>query len=226
MSFIIKGSRMKTQEKEQCRKLRRQGFSLNDIVKKVGVAKSSVSVWVRDINLTNEQKEKLQLRDKAYTNHSENFRNKRREYQKEGRKKAQNSDPLYAFGCALFWGEGNKCKNYVRITNSDETLLSFFVKFLKKYFDVSFEDFSISVQYYEDNGLTLKEINQYWCNILNLPRGCVKKATLKSKYYSNAKVRHPYGICSVSIGNTEIAMQIFGSIKEYIGDKSDERWLW
>jgi transcriptional regulator with XRE-family HTH domain len=217
---------MKLKEKEECRRLRKQGFSLNEISKQVGVSKGSVSLWVRDINLTNEQKEKLQLKDKAYINHSETFRKRRKEYQYQGRQKSKELDSLYAFGCALFWGEGTKRKNYVTITNSDEKLLIFFVNFLKKYFNINPESFGIYIQYYEGNGLSLEDINLYWCNLLNLPQKCIRKATMKGKYYTKTKTKHPYGICSVSIGNTEVAMQIFGSIKEYIGDTSEEKWLW
>lgn len=216
----------KEKEKKQCRKLRRQGLSLNKIAEQVGVSKSSVSLWVRDISLTNEQKEKLQLRDNAYIKHSENFRNKRREFQKEGRKNCNKFDSDYAFGCALFWGEGNKNKNCVRITNSDEKMLIFFVKFLKKYFQVKKEDFSIYIQYYENDDLSFDEICNYWCNTLSLPKTCLRKATMKGKYYTNAKNKHPYGICSVCVQSTEIAMKLFGSIKEYVGDSSEEKWLW
>ncbi len=215
---------MKLKEKEECRKLRQQGLSLNDIAKSVKVSKSSVSLWVRDIDLTNEQREKLQLRDKSYIKYSENFRNKRREYQAQGREKIHNEDKGYAFGCALFWGEGTKCKNYVRLTNSDIKMISYFVKFLRKYFNVQDNDFSITFQYYLNNNLTLEDIQSYWCNQLKLPVSCLRKCTLKSKYYDNTKVKHPYGICTVSINNTRIAQQIFGSIKEFVKDNSD-KWL-
>jgi len=214
----------KIKEKAECRKLRKQGMSLRNISKQIKVSKGSVSIWVRDIDLTNKQKKKLQFRDKAYINHSENFRNKRREYQQQGREKARTEDQYYAFGCALFWGEGSKCKNYVRLVNSDPKLMSFFINFLRKYFSVANEDVALTFQYYLDNGLTLEEIQTYWCNQLKLPKSCLRKCTLKSKYYSTSKIKHPYGICSIAIGNTQIAQQIFGSIKEYVNDNSD-KWL-
>ena len=45
--------------KEKARTLRRNGRSVKEIEKKLGVARSSVSVWVRDIKLTEEQKSRL-----------------------------------------------------------------------------------------------------------------------------------------------------------------------
>ena len=53
---------MKLEEKLIARKLRNKGLSLNEIIKKTGFAKGSVSVWVRDIQLTPEQKKILSLK--------------------------------------------------------------------------------------------------------------------------------------------------------------------
>ena len=48
-------STAKHEERERALALRRKGWSLNAIAREVGVAKSSVSVWVRDVELTPEQ---------------------------------------------------------------------------------------------------------------------------------------------------------------------------
>ena len=51
---------MKTDEKRKARKLRSvYGWSVRRIAKHVGVSKGSVSLWVRDIELTEKQKEHL-----------------------------------------------------------------------------------------------------------------------------------------------------------------------
>jgi len=50
---------MKVEEKKLARELRKQGWSLNEIRQKLKVAKSSVSLWVRDIELTEKQRQKL-----------------------------------------------------------------------------------------------------------------------------------------------------------------------
>ena len=50
---------MKLEEKKLAQTLRRQGFSLRDIQRKLKVSKGSVSTWVRDIPLTKIQKREL-----------------------------------------------------------------------------------------------------------------------------------------------------------------------
>jgi len=53
----------KTKERQKARKLRAEGLSLNQISNKLQVSKSSVSVWVRDINLTSAQLQNLRNRE-------------------------------------------------------------------------------------------------------------------------------------------------------------------
>lgn len=46
---------MRVEEKQRARELRTQGWSYNDILREVGVSKSTLSLWLRDIPLTDEQ---------------------------------------------------------------------------------------------------------------------------------------------------------------------------
>ncbi|MBR9705547.1 helix-turn-helix domain-containing protein [Candidatus Pacearchaeota archaeon] len=214
----------KTKEKEECRILRKRGLSVRKIAEQIGVSKGSVSTWVRDINLSNDQIEKLKMKSVAGRKNSEAFRDKRRQSQEKGRKRIQKEDKEYSFGCALFWGEGNKCKNQIRLTNSDPKMLAFFVNFLHKYFKISDDSITFNFQYYLNNGLTFEDIVSYWSNQLGLPKKCLRKCTLKSQYYSNSKIKHPYGIGSICVGNTDVVHQLYGSIKEMVNDNSD-KWL-
>src|SRR3954469_10286490 len=46
------GYRGKTEEQEEARRLRADSWTLADIAEKLGVSKSSVSLWVRDVPFT------------------------------------------------------------------------------------------------------------------------------------------------------------------------------
>ena len=50
---------MKTQERRQARELRTQGWSVKEIERALGVSRSSVSLWVRDIQLDDEHRRRL-----------------------------------------------------------------------------------------------------------------------------------------------------------------------
>jgi len=51
--------------KQKGQKLRKNGWSIKAIEKRLKVSRSSVSLWVRDIKLTKEQLEKLYLNKKT-----------------------------------------------------------------------------------------------------------------------------------------------------------------
>ena len=66
------------------------------------------------------------------------------------------------------------------------------------------------------------EIKKYWLNILQLPESCMKKCQIKQGGRSKGKLL--YGICELSVCDTQLVQQIFGSIQGYIGFE-EIKWL-
>ena len=129
---------MKIQSKEKAIEMRGRGFSIPFIATALNVSKSSVSIWVRDIALTEKQRSALSERCRVAGNSngekvSEIARNKRRAWQENGRKLAKEMEVDFIAGCMLYWGEGSKTKNSVQLVNSDINLLRVFLRFLHKY---------------------------------------------------------------------------------------------
>lgn len=229
---------MKYYEKMQARALRQNdGLSIKTIAKKVGVAASSVSLWVRDIQLTEEQEAVLLAKNSRYYNQvnggsgqSAKARKKRREYQEEGRQLAiRNIDKhLFPFGCAIFWAEGTKDKNRLQVSNTDPDLLQIWKEFLSTYFVIDISDISIKIQCHLGNGKTQDEIENYWLETLKLPSSCLRKTHIVYNHVSSKrykKNKHPYGVCAINIHSTQFSQQVFGAIK-YLANINDEnKWL-
>jgi transcriptional regulator with XRE-family HTH domain len=124
---------LKTLERKRARQLREDGgYSIKQIAGILGVSRSSVSVWVRDIALTSEQHEALRQRNPIYNAQlagrgttSARRRAERSEYQKHGRALARRGDATHAAGCMLFWAEGTRNQNSVRFSNSDPEMVPF-----------------------------------------------------------------------------------------------------
>lgn len=99
---------MKTEQRELARRLRKQeGASIKEIARRVGAAQSSISRWVRDVELSEAQKAALIRR--AYEGHlkgrtmrSALRRDARRLAQEEGRELARAGDALHFAGCMLY----------------------------------------------------------------------------------------------------------------------------
>ena len=105
-------SKVKTRERELARELRHtEGASIKEIARRTGAAQSSISRWVRDIELTDEQREALRIA--AYHGHVKGRtmnallrREARVMAQEEGRMLAAQGDRLFVTGCMLYWAEG------------------------------------------------------------------------------------------------------------------------
>jgi transcriptional regulator with XRE-family HTH domain len=227
---------MKTAQREHARQLRRdQGLPIKEIARLVGVAPSSVSVWVRDVSLTPAQVEALRQLNPAYNRqlrganrNAECGRVRRLAYQEEGRALARRAKSLHVAGAMLYWAEGAKGnKNCATLSNSDPDLVRVFVHFLRTEFELPDERFRITCNLFADHEERQHEIEQFWLDLLELSRSCLCKSTVNvySKY-SQKKRRNklPYGTVRVCVHSTRIVQSIYGSIQEYGGFDRPE-WL-
>jgi transcriptional regulator with XRE-family HTH domain len=226
---------VKTREQEEARRLRREdGLSVREIQRRLNVAKSSVSLWVRDVPLTAEQLERLRRSNgrhprqlKAAKRNAELARGRRRAYQAEGRALARRGDVRHAAGCMLYWAEGDKNRNAARIANADPEVLRLFVRFLRTYFGVDGDRIRVTCNLFADHLGRQHEIEQFWLDTLGLPRSSLCRSTVNvySKYSQKKRQnRLPYGTCKVCVNSTAVVQSIFGSIQEYGGFERPE-WL-
>lgn len=128
----------------------------------------------------------------------------------------------------LYWAEGSKERNSVILANSDSGMVRFFSRFLRTCFDVGPDDFTVRLNVYTSNGLSIRAIEEYWLELLELPRACLRKHSLNHFPTSSSglkKNRLPYGVCTLRVKkSTRIVQHIFGAIQEY-GGFEEPRWL-
>jgi len=221
-------SEVKTVERDLARKLRqRDGLPINEIARRVGASKSSVSLWVRDIELTPEQQRALRLLNPAYNRqvngaraNAARHRSARLRAQEAGRARARQFEALHLAGCMLFWAEGSRNRNTVRFTNSDPEMVRLFVKFLKTCFGIPGEEIRITCNLFADHRERQWEIEQYWLEVTGLPRSCLCKSTVNVYSKHSQKKRRnklPFGTCRVTVSRTRVVQSIYGSIQEYAG---------
>lgn len=225
---------MKPEKREAARRLRREGQSINEIVHALGVSKSSVSLWVRDVELTPQQQRSLYDRRgpryEAQTNGSKavaaKYRALRLAYQQEGRAKAREMDPLHMAGCMLYWAEGAKARNNLRFGNSDPAMMKFYIRFLRQSLRVQDEEIKLRITCYLNNDLSLSDIETYWMEFLNLSRTSLKPSITNTQpVSSNQKGRKlRFGVCVIDVHNTQLVQHVLGAIQEYSGIDNPE-WL-
>jgi len=224
---------MKPEKKIEAIELRKKGESIKSISLKLGVSKGSVSLWVRNVELTKEQRLKLDRgREMSFVTRIKKERQKRLSLQNEGRElvKKYCNDRGFVIGCMLYWAEGSKGRGDVSVSTSDLDMLKIFVEFLIRYFGVKKEQFQVFCRYYTD--LSEKgEPEKYWIHNLgldskNLRGSCVnyypKSDEMVKKKYAHGKLK--YGTCRTKINSVTIMQKIFGAIQE-LGGFNREEWL-
>jgi transcriptional regulator with XRE-family HTH domain len=227
---------MKTRERDEARRLRgHDGLPIKEIARRLGVVKSSVSVWVRDVQLSEAQLEVLRQLNPAYnrqlrgaTRNAERGRERRLAAQEEGRRLARLGEPLHASGCMLYWAEGDKrSRNAARLSNADPEVIRFFLRFLRTYFPVPDERLRLTCNLFADHLARQSEIEDSWLAVCGLPRECLCKSHVNvySKYsQKKRKNKLPYGTARLSVHSTAVVRSIYGAIQEYGGFDRPE-WL-
>ena len=179
----------KPEERKRARELRTAGLSYKRIAAHLCVSPSSVHLWTKDIELTDEQKafnlrgptgpqnpEHVRKRAKAW---SARCRRARAESQEEGRSAARRGDALHLAGCMLYWAEGGKRRNAIQFTNSDPRMVTFFRRFLMEALGIDPSDIHLSINVCTNNGIGIAEIQLYWLDLLGLPESSARGHILK-----------------------------------------------
>jgi len=220
---------MKIKEREEAVRLRKElGLSLKEIAKKINVSKGSVSRWVNKVELTEFQKEKLNFRQNFFS--SKKWKNInfeiRKEYQNDGAKMMESPSNLFLSGCMLYWAEGAKDKNSVRFSNSDPDMIFLFVNFLKECFFVEKNEIKISINCYNNNGISVEEIENFWIKLTNLNRENLNKTIVNNLPISSSKKSNKllYGVCKIIVNNTKVVQKIYGAINKF-SNTNNYKWI-
>lgn len=218
--------------KEEARRLRSDGCSINEIATRTGMAKSTVSLLVRDLPLTASQERLLAGWDRpgskrrlGQIRRSEICRQERRRAQAEGRRLVHRRDPDYFAGVMLYWAEGAKSRNVATLVNSDVELLRMWVRWVARWYDLPAQP-RLRVNCFLGNGLALDEIEAWWLRELELPGSALRKSIVNRASRASKGVRRPllHGTAAVTYGSTFLVQSIYGAIQE-IGGFERPEWL-
>ena len=227
------GFMAKSKEKNKALKLRQKGKSIKDIASKLEIAKSTVSLWCRDIKLTLEQVKRLHEkmikggyigRMKGAQMQYERRLKKVKEWEQKGIKeigKLSNRDLLIA-GISLYWGEGARKTRHLSFCNSDPEMIKFMIRFFRKTCKIDKNRFTAYVGINKIHKDRVKEVENYWSKITNIPREQFTKTTLikvkNKKVYKNFFIH--YGTVTIRIKkSSELYYQMMGLIKGLVKTK-------
>ena len=223
----------KSDFKEKAIELRRKGFSYSEILKEVFVAKSTLSLWLREVGLSVPQKQRItEKRIEAQKRGAESRGTDRIKRQmniiEEASKEIAfiSNRELWLIGIALYWAEGAKEKDYhhgsrASFSNSDPRMIKLFIKWLKECVNIPDTEISADLYIHESHRNNVNKVLNFWRTYLEVPSSFLKYTYFKRNKI-NTKRRNVgslyYGLLRVNMKassnlNRRIAGWIQGIVK-------------
>ncbi len=219
----------KLEDRRKALLLRKRGMSYGEILNKVHVSKSSLSLWLKDIPLTEEQTGRLKdIHKKAVEKYRQTMKLKRQArlnmYYEEQKKKwlPLSEKELFIAGLFLYWGEGNKSsRNTVGINNTDPSMVKFALYWMTKSLGVSREKIRVHIHLYQDMNINTEL--KFWSDELGLNTSqFIKPYIKKSKKSDIDQKGFGHGTCGVNAHNTVLKENILMALKA-ISDNFSEK---
>ena len=207
--------------------LRRKGASIGVIADKLGVSKSTASLWCKDIALSKSQIDALHAGMKkagtralllaAEKKRAERIRNIERYSRRGARDVGRLSKrDLFILGLGLYWGEGYKNgSEETAFTNSDPHMIRVFISWLERIYDVPKNTLIFRISINKIHEKRIDSILRYWTDFLGVSKDQFTKPSfiqtpVKKIYKNNDQY---YGILRVKARNgVNLRRRILGSL--------------
>ena len=210
--------------KTQAIGLRKKGLSYNEIKRTVKVSKSTLSLWLKDILLSLEHKNRLytkQIQILSLGAQSQKERRKREIHEIIEKAENEISFPLsketyQLIGAFIYWGEGDKTKG-LGLSNSDPNLILFMVRWFEKVFGISPKNIKAWLNIYPQQNE--KDIKGFWSQLTDIPVKNFGKSYVKPLSKNYKKNNLYYGTIKIQISRgTDLRHRIYGWTKSTLKD--------
>lgn len=220
--------------RDRALRLRIEGKSYSEIGKEIKVSKSTLSLWLRDIVLSDKARTRLDGRmrkegakmlikmNKMQTKHAEE---RARTASKAGRKRIHmlTQSDLLVIGTALYWAEGYKrlqvrdgkerMGHKISFVNSDAQMISVFIRFLLETLKIPSDKIRLGMRLYAH--INEKDARVFWMRATGLSSRHFYNTTYLVSGASREVRPHnrlPWGTLQVEVCNTSQFHYLLGMI--------------
>ena len=206
-------------KKETAIELRKKGFSYSEIQKKIKTPKSTLSFWLKTIQLTDYQIQKLKDKRKKIAKENSENRSFKIEKQIEEIKNSSAKDvgqiskrELWLMGIILYWLRRNKndARNGVMFASSEPELIKLFLKWLKQIGGITEEEIKFDIFLKKKKAVSDEAIRRtvrYWSFITDVP----KERFLEHIYFQ--KEQHKAKTKDEQVGNNNNSHETPGFLR-------------
>jgi hypothetical protein len=204
--------------KDDVVELRKAGTSLPDISRRYGIAKSTLSYWFKDIELSDESKKKIKksaderlvearLKSAAWHRNEKQLRVMKAEQQA---KEVHNTIPktkevLELALSMLYFGKGGKSGS-TTMGASDSFMLKFFITSVELLYDKDRSDFRYDLHLRNDQNE--KQLKQYWASKLDIPIERIRYVSKDPRSIGKPTYKGYMGVCQVYVGDISILRRL------------------
>ncbi|MEI6191153.1 MAG: hypothetical protein WCP24_02150 [bacterium] len=212
--------------KDKAIALRKDGKSIRDIEGKLGIPRSTLSGWLKDIKLSKNQKKILDKnwrialglsREKAVAWHN------KEKAKRLGFAKLEATNLLKCINVSdkkilelalsmLYLGEGAKTEK-TSLGNSDSEILLFFAACMEKLYGLSRKNVRCDLHLRADQNI--EEIKIYWSKKLRIPLANFKSASIDKRTIGRKTYPYYKGVCILNYANVAIQRKLVYLSREY-----------
>ncbi len=208
----------KVSEQQRARELRARAWTLQAIATELGVSKSSVSLWVRDVEFLPNPRwrtrpsrpSSLQLRKLSEIDACDAAG-----VEIVG---TMSERDLFILGIALYAGEGAKGDGSIKFANSDPRMIYVFVTWLRRFFAI--DEARLRLRLYLHDGLDLDAANAYWSELTGIPVSQFGKPYRAVADPSIRQTKHLMGCPCVAYSCSRTHRQVMGLVRAVLSTEA------
>lgn len=206
--------------KQKALEMRAKQMSYSQIKEKLGVGKSTLNYWLKDMPLSKERIDELRGSNPQRIERYRNTMKKKDDakyllaYNNVSKKISKfTSRDIFLGGLFLYWAEGGKTdRSTISFSNTNPLMVKFFVKWVTA-LDVDKRNLKIKIHVYSDMNVD-KQIG-YWSKILGVNKKQFYKPYIKESKLSSITYTNGFGqgTCSVIYSNRKMADFVLMGLK-------------
>lgn len=207
--ILLINMRTLVSERQEATRLRKKGLSYKEILRRVPVAKSTLSEWLQKMPLTDAEKAILKRRKESNISigkiraaaalHS--LKIARDEILRKISKvefEKYTKDPFFYVGLSLYWAEGAKRNDLFSFTNSGSDMMLVMLAWMERFFGVRREN--VRARLYIHKPYAHENCKGYWSRSIGIPISNFRKTIYKPTGLLIKKRPNYMGCLRIEIG--------------------------
>ena len=198
-------------EQQRARELRAESWTLGDIAAELGVSKSSVSLWVRDVEFVPSPRRRTRP-PRVSSLHLRKMEEIASLDAAAVAEIGQMTDREFLMaGIALYAGEGSKTDGAIKFANTNPALVVLFLAWLRRFFTV--EESRLRVNLYLHEGLDIDAAVEYWSRLTGIPASQFGKPYRAVADPTIRRTKHMMGCPAVVYCSTTTHRRVMGLVR-------------